>query len=82
MISSIQLLVLGLIGEYVGRTYIQSKHRPLFVISHLHRRARLPDGLPHDLPPRHKSPGISPIEPLQTELDAEADGPLLDDIAR
>ena len=39
MISSVQLLVLGLIGEYVGRTYIQSKHRPLFVISHIHRRA-------------------------------------------
>ena len=50
MISSVQLLVLGLIGEYVGRTYIQSKHRPLFVISHLHRRARLPDRPPHDRP--------------------------------
>jgi dolichol-phosphate mannosyltransferase len=42
MISSVQLLVLGLIGEYIGRIYIQSKNRPLFVISHLHRRGRLP----------------------------------------
>ena len=42
MISSVQLLVLGLIGEYVGRIYIQSKNRPLFVISHIHRRGRLP----------------------------------------
>src|SRR5438270_846179 len=42
MISSVQLLVLGLIGEYVGRTYIQSKNRPLFMISHIHRRPRLP----------------------------------------
>lgn len=42
MISSVQFLVLGLIGEYVGRIYIQSKNRPLFVISHLHRRGRLP----------------------------------------
>src|SRR6266404_7163057 len=41
MISSVQLLVLGLIGEYVGRIYIQSKNRPLFLISHIHRRARL-----------------------------------------
>src|SRR5258707_2800377 len=48
MISSVQLLVLGLIGEYVGRTYIQSKNRPLFLISHIHRRARLPGALPHD----------------------------------
>ncbi len=48
MISSVQLLVLGLIGEYVGRTYIQSKNRPLFLISHISRRARLPGPLPHD----------------------------------
>jgi polyisoprenyl-phosphate glycosyltransferase len=41
MISSVQLLVLGLIGEYVGRIYIQSKNRPLFLISHIHQRARL-----------------------------------------
>jgi dolichol-phosphate mannosyltransferase len=73
MISSVQLLVLGLIGEYVGRPYIQSKHRPLFVISHLHRRARLPD---------LKSPSISPSEALQSELDADADDPLLDEIGR
>ena len=44
MISSVQLLVLGLIGVYVGRIYIQSKNRPLFLISHIHRRGRLPHG--------------------------------------
>jgi dolichol-phosphate mannosyltransferase len=40
-ISAVQLLVLGLIGEYVGRIYIQSKHRPLFLISDIHRKERL-----------------------------------------
>lgn len=44
MISSVQLLVLGLMGEYIGRIYIQSKNRPLFLISHIHRRGRLPHG--------------------------------------
>lgn len=30
--SSVQLLVLGIIGEYLGRLYIEAKRRPLFVI--------------------------------------------------
>jgi hypothetical protein len=75
---AVQLLVLGLIGEYVGRTYIQSKHR--FVISHLHRRARLPDRLPQDPLPRQQRPVISPFE--QAELDAEADELPLGEIGR
>jgi dolichol-phosphate mannosyltransferase len=30
--SSVQLFCLGLIGEYLGRMYIQTKQRPLFII--------------------------------------------------
>ena len=30
--SSVQLLVLGILGEYVGRLYMQSKGRPLFIV--------------------------------------------------
>ena len=30
--SSAQLLVLGVIGEYLGRLYLEAKQRPLFVI--------------------------------------------------
>ena len=32
IIGSSQLLVLGMLGEYVGRIYIESKRRPLFII--------------------------------------------------
>ena len=31
-LSSAQLLVLGIIGEYLGRLFVESKRRPLFVI--------------------------------------------------
>ena len=30
--SSVQLLMLGIIGEYLGRLYMESKNRPLFII--------------------------------------------------
>ena len=30
--AGLQLLFIGLIGEYVGKTYIQTKNRPLYTI--------------------------------------------------
>jgi glycosyltransferase involved in cell wall biosynthesis len=30
--SATQLLVLSILGEYLGRTYLEAKHRPLFVV--------------------------------------------------
>jgi len=33
MIGGIQLLSLGVIGEYIGKIYTESKHRPRFIIS-------------------------------------------------
>ncbi|MFZ1743021.1 MAG: glycosyltransferase family 2 protein [Pontixanthobacter sp.] len=32
MIGSIQMIMLGIFGEYIGRMYMQSKERPLFMI--------------------------------------------------
>jgi dolichol-phosphate mannosyltransferase len=36
--SSIQLFCIGLIGEYVGRIFLQVKNRPLFVIKKIHKK--------------------------------------------
>lgn len=32
LLGGLQMLMLGLIGEYVGKTYIEAKHRPRYVI--------------------------------------------------
>lgn len=32
MVSGIQLLALGVIGEYLAKTYLETKHRPVYII--------------------------------------------------
>jgi len=46
ILGSSQLLVLGVVGEYLGRLYIQSKNRPLFIIEEVVR------GGPQDAEPQ------------------------------
>lgn len=38
--SSMQLLCIGLIGEYIGRTYIEVKRRPLFIVQEVLRSSK------------------------------------------
>lgn len=44
LLSSVQLFVLGIMGEYIGRLYEQSKGRPLFIIRDI-LRAPVPETL-------------------------------------
>ncbi len=37
ILGSVQLLVLGVFGEYLGRMYMEAKQRPLFIISEVRR---------------------------------------------
>lgn len=45
VLSAVQMFVLGMIGEYIGRLYIESKRRPLYLVADIagtvHRRSTL-----------------------------------------
>jgi dolichol-phosphate mannosyltransferase len=45
MFSGVQLLCISIIGEYVGRTYMQTKGRPLFIIKEVYTQ---PEAKPAD----------------------------------
>jgi polyisoprenyl-phosphate glycosyltransferase len=36
LLGGFQLLTLGVIGEYLGRSYEEAKHRPIYVIGEQH----------------------------------------------
>lgn len=55
LVGSIQLITLGIMGEYVGRTYMESKRRPLFIVDEV-RNLPVP------------SITVSPVHELQTRI--------------
>ena len=46
LLNSAQLIVIGIMGEYLGRTYLETKRRPLFVVQSVVRGAESTPSLP------------------------------------
>ena len=40
LVASLQFFVLGMIGEYIGRIFIEQKKRPLFIIDETARQQK------------------------------------------
>jgi dolichol-phosphate mannosyltransferase len=59
--GGVQLLSIGLLGEYVGRIYRQSKGRPLYVIDELIATTSTP--APTSAPAGLAPPAAPPTEP-------------------
>ena len=47
LLGAAQMFVLGMIGEYLGRLYMESKHRPLYIVADIAGSARPPHRLGH-----------------------------------
>ena len=46
LLGGVQLLCVGILGEYVGKTYAETKGRPRYLIEKLERHTSLRDALP------------------------------------
>jgi hypothetical protein len=57
VLGSMQLILFGLLGEYVGRLYLESKRRPLFVIDEIRTGENVSGSAPYHI--TGERPGIS-----------------------
>ena len=67
ILGSVQLVVLGIVGEYLGRMYIEAKRRPLFIIDEIATVASIKDGAQGE-PPLQWQGAQHPIHEMQDRI--------------
>jgi hypothetical protein len=43
LLGGLQLLSIGVLGEYLGKTYLESKQRPLYIVRAIHQKTSAAD---------------------------------------
>jgi polyisoprenyl-phosphate glycosyltransferase len=80
LLGAVQMFVLGMIGEYLGRLYIESKRRPLYVVAEVAGLAQGRHRLGHVAPPG-AAPPVLPLakeDARQAAVTPEATAAVLD----
>jgi glycosyltransferase involved in cell wall biosynthesis len=66
LLGAVQMFVLGMIGEYLGRLYVESKRRPLYLVSDVAGPVQGKATLGYRAEPREASVPPGPVEAMVT----------------
>ncbi|MGL4312354.1 MAG: glycosyltransferase family 2 protein [Sphingomonas sp.] len=78
VLSAVQMFAIGMIGEYLGRLYVESKHRPLYLVADVAGRVKRNATLGYSAARADalaEAPAIDPVREDETVLPSDVVAP-------